>query len=198
MIRLNATERRQKIVKAAIALFSARGFRGTTTAGLARAAGISEALLFRHFPDKKSLYRAMLSACMEDRLPPLLQNLPSGGQPRTVLLKLAHRVVEHNEQDPTFMRLLLFSALEGHALSDLFFQRRTLPVRDFLKNYFRDQMRRGVLRKTDPGLAAQAFLAMIFGTVQTRVLYKIPRALQQPLDKTLESYVKIFLQGMER
>ncbi|HKS89188.1 MAG TPA: helix-turn-helix domain-containing protein [Stellaceae bacterium] len=58
--RLDSDERRKAIVRAAVPLFARKGFAGTTTRELAEAAGISEALLFRHFPSKKLLYREIL------------------------------------------------------------------------------------------------------------------------------------------
>src|SRR5438094_9900899 len=61
MTRLDSDERRQAIVDAAVPLFARKGFAGTTTRELAEAAGISEALLFRHFPSKQLLYREILA-----------------------------------------------------------------------------------------------------------------------------------------
>src|SRR5262252_6729400 len=58
--RLDGDERRRMIVTAAVPLFARKGFAGTTTKELAEAAGISEALLFRHFPSKKNLYGEIL------------------------------------------------------------------------------------------------------------------------------------------
>jgi len=60
VIRLDSDERRKAIVQAAVPLFARKGFAGTTTRELAEAAGISEALLFRHFPSKQLLYREIL------------------------------------------------------------------------------------------------------------------------------------------
>jgi AcrR family transcriptional regulator len=60
--RLSSEERRDSILKAARGVFAENGFRGTTTKALAEAAGVSEALLFQHFPTKEALYAAMLSA----------------------------------------------------------------------------------------------------------------------------------------
>ena len=48
--RLDSDERRQAIVEAAVPLFARKGFSGATTRELAEAAGVSEALLYRHFP----------------------------------------------------------------------------------------------------------------------------------------------------
>jgi len=58
--RLPAEERRVAIVEAAKPLFARHGFAGTTTRQIARAAGVSEALLFQHFPSKAALYREIL------------------------------------------------------------------------------------------------------------------------------------------
>ena len=59
--RLKGEQRRELILKAARRVFAEHGFRGTTTRALAEAAGVSEALLFQHFPSKEALYAAMLA-----------------------------------------------------------------------------------------------------------------------------------------
>jgi AcrR family transcriptional regulator len=67
--RLSSDERRKSILKAARGVFAENGFRGTTTKALAEAAGVSEALLFQHFPTKEALYAAMLSALFGEQGP---------------------------------------------------------------------------------------------------------------------------------
>ncbi|MBD0329537.1 MAG: TetR/AcrR family transcriptional regulator [Thermoleophilia bacterium] len=58
--RLPAAERRHAIVEAALAVFSAHSYTRSTTAEIARAAGVSEPVLYRHFPSKRDLYLACL------------------------------------------------------------------------------------------------------------------------------------------
>jgi len=53
--KLSSEERRADIVKAVRRVFAEKGFDGTTTRELAYAAGVSEALLFKHFPHKEAL-----------------------------------------------------------------------------------------------------------------------------------------------
>src|SRR5947207_10079870 len=53
---MNAEERKQAIVEAALPLFARKGFAETTTKELAKAAGVSEPLLYKHFPSKEALY----------------------------------------------------------------------------------------------------------------------------------------------
>jgi len=55
-----AAERRQHLVETAIRLFTDGSYRGTTTAEIARAAGVSEPILYRHFASKRDLYLAAL------------------------------------------------------------------------------------------------------------------------------------------
>ena len=58
--RLPAAERRLALVEAAIRVFTDGSYRGTTTAEIARAAGVSEPILYRHFASKRDLYLAAL------------------------------------------------------------------------------------------------------------------------------------------
>jgi len=58
--RMAAAERRQHLVETAIRLFTDGSYRGTTTAEIARAAGVSEPILYRHFASKRDLYLAAL------------------------------------------------------------------------------------------------------------------------------------------
>jgi AcrR family transcriptional regulator len=59
-VRLSAAERRGAIVDAALRVFSEGSYAGATTAEIAREAGISEPILYRHFGSKKELYFACL------------------------------------------------------------------------------------------------------------------------------------------
>jgi AcrR family transcriptional regulator len=63
--RLPAAERRRELVETAIRLFSEGSYRGTTTAEIAHAAGVSEPILYRHFASKRDLYLAALDHVWE-------------------------------------------------------------------------------------------------------------------------------------
>lgn len=63
--RLPAGERRRDVVDAALAVFATTSYARATTAGIAREAGVSEPILYRHFPSKKALFLACLDASWE-------------------------------------------------------------------------------------------------------------------------------------
>src|SRR5947207_4827232 len=64
-LKLSGAQRRVAITHAAQRVFAEKGFHGTTTRALAEAAGVSEALLFKHFPTKQALFAAIQMACCD-------------------------------------------------------------------------------------------------------------------------------------
>jgi AcrR family transcriptional regulator len=58
--RMAAADRRKHLIETAIRLFTEGSYHGTTTAEIARAAGVSEPILYRHFASKRDLYLAAL------------------------------------------------------------------------------------------------------------------------------------------
>ena len=65
--RLSAEARRLSILRAAIPIFAKKGFNGTTTKMIAQSAGVSEALLYRHFPSKEVIYRELQDICCKGK-----------------------------------------------------------------------------------------------------------------------------------
>src|SRR5437899_7977020 len=58
-----ADERRETVLRTAIHAFAAKGYYGTTTSEVATQAGISQAYVYRLFPDKESLFVAVIGHC---------------------------------------------------------------------------------------------------------------------------------------
>src|ERR1041385_270803 len=61
--RMSFEERQCRILTAVRKVFARKGLQGTTTRELAKEAGVSEALLYKHYPSKEALYQAMLCTC---------------------------------------------------------------------------------------------------------------------------------------
>src|ERR1700691_5237861 len=116
--RLDSDDRRRAIVMAGGPLFARTGFAGTTTRELAAAAGVSEALLFKHFPSKQLLYREILAlGCEGDPALEKLAILPASTETLVDIVPLlGGRLVLRNEGErreiDLKMRLMLHSYLE--------------------------------------------------------------------------------------
>ena len=129
--RLDAAERRRCIIEAAIPLFAAEGFRGVTTRELARQAGISEALLYRHFPSKEALYGEVLDALCRppDSLRARVEALPRNTETLVVMLFMMGRILVNGahffKRESDISRLVLGSILDDGAFARLMMQRQT-------------------------------------------------------------------------
>jgi TetR/AcrR family transcriptional regulator, transcriptional repressor of aconitase len=127
LTRLDSDERHKAIVAAAVPLFARKGFAGTKTKELAEVAGISEALLFRHFPSKKHLYDEILRLGCEGH--PALECLATLEPSTATLVNMTHFMVRYfllgggvdRVELDTRLRLVLHSLLEdGEYARELF------------------------------------------------------------------------------
>jgi len=195
--RMSAPERRQLIIQAALTLFSQKGFRGTTTREIARAAGVSEATIFKHFATKEALYSAIIDT--KARAEEVLVAAGEAAAARddaAVLTAVATTIFSRVEKDPAFMRLLLYSALEGHALSEMFFATQVRRTHGFLADYIASRIQEGGFRPVDPLLAARGFIGTAVHYLLIHELFGVPRPAHLGSGEVIALYVEIFLRGL--
>lgn len=197
--RLTAKERSAQIVKVAMRLFSQKGFKGTTTREIAEKAGISEAIIFRHFAKKEALYSAIIDMQCNDRQgQSVMMKKIEGKEGRDVFREIAAYLMKTHEDDPTFMKLLMFSALEGSNLSDIFIKTRGLEIMDYLAKHIDNLIKDGSFRKVNAHLAARAFLGMVLHYSMTQEVYGMKKFFKIPIRKVADTFVEIFFEGIER
>ena len=162
-MRLAARDRRERLIEAATRLFSVQGFDGTTTREIAEAAGVSEAIIFRHFAKKEDLYWAVISERIRvaGRKEKIQHYLTSGGNAAEVFAGIAETLLKRNPEDVILSRLLLFSALRNDDLAERFFRTYLAEAFDSLADYIRDGIEDGEFRDVDPAVAARSFLGTI-------------------------------------
>ncbi len=109
--------------------FARHGFAGTTTRSVAAAAGISEGLLFKHFPTKAALYAEILAdSCQTD---PGLLELQSLEPSAATLVTLIRGMITHflhasnspDHEEVQQLKLLVSSHLEGGEFARLLFDK---------------------------------------------------------------------------
>lgn len=110
-------ERRSQLIEVAAELFAEKGFYGTTTKEIAAGAGITEALIFRHFENKEALYHAVIDRYIEDsRRPEWHDNIlrcMSCNDDLGLIRALIDFVIEAYRTFPRMQRLMLFATLKG-------------------------------------------------------------------------------------
>jgi AcrR family transcriptional regulator len=199
--RMAGEDRRKQILLVAMRLFSQRGFRGTTTKEIAQAAGVSEAMVFRHFANKEELYTAIIDhkACADNFQRPcdIVPDALARRDDRAVFTGLALAMMRHHESDTEFLRLLTHSALEGHELAHMFWDRNVRGMYDFLGSYIRERQREGAMRDVEPAIAVRGFLGMVIHHSLNNILWDTRRLLLDiSNERAAAEFTEILLRGI--
>src|SRR5438270_870486 len=196
--RISAPERKEKILAAAGALFARKGFAGTTTKELALAAGINEALLFRHFGNKEELYWEVLEQrCkLGTGLRRMERRIEEKQGDFELFAGIAQDILTRHRETPELMRLFLFSALESHSLSDRLFRTYTAHFYDTLASHIEKRKREGVFREIDSLLAARGFIGMVFYHHLVQNIFGWKQYQTFDPRKVAETLAEIWLRGM--
>jgi AcrR family transcriptional regulator len=195
--RLSLGARQAQIVKASMALFARKGFSGTTTRELARAARVSEALIFRLFPTKRALYSAIIQHRIVDAARRPEPGDDGSASDRDAFRRMAEAHLRRVRDDSTFMRLMLYSALEGHALSEMYYEAHVNRTIDRLRRRLEAGIRAGRYRAVDPYLAARAFQCMVIHYALSQELF-LRRRHPAPPDRVARTFADIFFSGLEK
>ena len=163
-IRMSGVQRRQHFIDAALRLFSSSGFRGTSTRAIAEAAGVSEALLFRHFPSKADLYAAILQQKAREsgfatRFA-TLRRLARRGDDWALVQYVVGAILDSYKRDPDFERVMLYAALEGHELATTSRELFGVPAFALLRDYVIQRQQAGAFRTGDPALLVFGLVAL--------------------------------------
>lgn len=194
---MSSEERRAAIVQAACRIFAEKGFRGTTTRELAAAVGVTEPVLYEHFKTKRDLYSEIIGGKASEGLA-ILESLRDEYATKQddigFFNALGNVIIHWYIKDPTFIRLLLFSNLEGHELKDLFLE-RTQQCFDIISGYIERRIADGAMRPVDARIAARSFFGMVAHYAMTGLLFGCAPLPQQP-QEIVKHMVGIFMGGM--
>jgi TetR/AcrR family transcriptional regulator len=196
--RLRAEERRSQLLKIAKRLFSECGFENTTTKAIAAAAGVTEAIIFRHFASKEELYANILDRKADEigieTWGAELRHFAAREDDKALVLSVVKHILEADRRDPQFQKLMLQAALSGHPLRKITAQ-RLLPLHKFLCNYIKKRQRQGAFLQCDPKLAAYAIVSMPGYTGLATILFGADE-LTLPEDRIALGFTRLILEGL--
>jgi AcrR family transcriptional regulator len=117
-----ATRRRgsldETLINAAMDLFASYGYRGTSLARIARAAGVTKGALYWHFDDKEDFFLAVADRVLGEWAEVFENQTPArdAREFRDRFTEIFETTAELNERNPWVSRLLLIVALESHKI----------------------------------------------------------------------------------
>ncbi len=193
-------EAKQKILEAAIPLFSKNGYNATSIRDIANAAGVNQNTVFRIFKDKYSLYLEMFTLLSErwaflGRVKAAMEAAPDDA---SALCAGASAFIDVMRNNPDAPRLFLFIGLENLQLQRRVFDEAITPLYSMFAQRIRQGIERGSFREVHPMVAARSLIAMQFYHYVLSHVFGANAVPELAVGDPMEEYFRIWLKGIDR
>lgn len=193
-------DRRQEILKAALQVFSRKGYAAATNAEIARAAGVTPAALYYYFPSKEDLFKAVISGRREALLPGMQQTLAQfhDQPPEVVIPALTRAILTFLSQEPTqaLLRILLAEGPRNPEIVAMWRSQALETVLPPLLGYVQSQIEKGTIRPMDPRLFNLLLYGPIMALLLTRDLLRVPLVQDIDNEAFLEQLQQTLVSGL--
>jgi AcrR family transcriptional regulator len=152
---------RERILGAALDLFSRKGFSATSVREIVHRVGIRGSSLYNHFASKEEILSTLLSDLSPWRFSEVLA--PGSGEPappEEVFGRIIDDMTEflYSPENKKFSRLVLMELLHGEKSNSRYFTSYLESIRSQLAGYFRQLIERGLVQDADPFLLCDEFI----------------------------------------
>lgn len=191
-----AAETRDRLLKAAIEVFSTEGYVGATTREIARVADVSEVTLFRHFQSKEQLLSAVAQHVTSLRTVAFTHQDEWTYDLRRDLLHYATLHDDMLEEYEALFRMFIGEAHRHPTEALEVLHQPFLPRREKLISYLQTCVERGSVRPdVDLPLAVDQLTGMLLSGMIRRHVYPVQRGYSR--ERYIEACVDLFVRGIE-
>ena len=161
-----AKDTKERILAAALEMFSERGFAGTNIRELSASLGMGKSSLYRHFESKEAIWNALLDEMIayydarfgsSEHLPPVPESLEGLVQ---MTMQMANLTIR-DEKIVKTRKLLSIEQYRDERARDLATKHFLTGLTDMFTQLFSAMMERGLLRRNDARMLAFAYTAPI-------------------------------------
>lgn len=186
---------RSRILQAALRLFAAKGYDGTTTKDLATTAKVAEGTLFRYFPNKKAILIEVATTGWVEILTDLLTELSEMASYQAVSQVMRRRMLKMRENND-LLRVCFLEAQFHQELREKIQSDVIIKMTDVAEAFFKTAMDKGIYRPMNPKIVARVFVGMfaIAGFSSDTIID--PNASPKALQEMAEGIADIFLNGV--
>lgn len=190
-----AAETRDRLLKAAIEVFSTEGYVGATTREIARVAEVSEVTLFRHFQSKEQLLSAVAQHITALRSEAFTHQDEWTYDLRRDLLHYAKLHDDMLEEYEALFRMFIGEAHRHPAEALEVLQQSFLPLREQLISYLQTCIERGSIRPdVDLPLGVDQLTGMLLSGMIRRHVSPVKRRYSR--EQYIEACIDLFVRGV--
>ena len=191
-----AKDTKERILGAALDMFSRNGYTGTNIRELAASLGIVKSGLYKHFESKEEIWNTLLDAMIAyygERFGSR-EHLPCAPDSLEGLVALTMQMTDltiHDEKIIKTRKLLTIEQFRDERARDLATKHFLTGLRDMFTPVFQSMMDKGLIRKDDPAMLAFAYTAPISALI--RLCDREPEKTDEAMDQ-IEAFIRHFIQ----
>ncbi len=185
---------RERILEAALDLFSKFGFHATTTRKISQLADINEVTLFRHFKKKIDLFSEIMEQILELGMDASrLTNLDLS--PKEAIKFIIHEMMTLLENNPREFKMLHFAGLEKvEGFEAGFVKKNAAIMLEYLADVFESLQNLGeISKREDPCILAGMLMTQVHGLVSARVITDLSPLKKYSREQLSQSVANHFL-----
>ncbi|WP_457606724.1 TetR/AcrR family transcriptional regulator [Nitratifractor sp.] len=193
---------RERILKAALKLFSEKGYKGTTMRDIAAEVGIRQGGIYNHFKNKEAILETLISDMMDSALLRLFKRQeedPDAYKKGKALLSsiaATFKLLSFDPHNEALFRLMMQEIFRNQRIRDLyhehFYQQNVKKLSSLLFMMMQEEM----IRSSDPLMLANEFFAPLFFYQMQVVLLKIDGKSTSSAVTLFEKHVEIFWESV--
>ncbi len=185
----------ERILDAAMVIFSKNGYNGATTIKIAEKAGVNEITIFRKFKSKENLLKSVIEKNLMETLEKLdhILCMEKNTDIEVCIKTLGITLNQFLDERMDFIFMMVTEGRKRPEIMGLFTQFRRKLI-EHLSEYFREQMNQGNIRKVDPDLLAITLFNFIFSKSLSKKIFK-ENLMKDDLE-VYEEYTDIFMRGL--
>jgi AcrR family transcriptional regulator len=164
-------KRRGQILKAAMGIFSRKGYAATTIPEIARAAGVAAGTIYIYYPSKRELFIAVIkNFIITAPLLDLIDKIPKGDISEVLKNILRDRFDLIKNKVIARMPSLMGEVLHDPEIKKLWLKEFLHPFLGRIETGYRLMVSSGKFRRLEPAVAVRAVGGMIIGFLMLRVM----------------------------
>jgi AcrR family transcriptional regulator len=191
--RLKAAERRASILAVAKILFADKGYHGVSVDEIAHRLGVSPAVLYRHFPSKEALYRAVVEGMAGSRHTYIEAAINGPDDFPSVLARISKVFAANVAKDPDFLRMEMQSALEGSTATERFIRNRWQAITDFVEYNLQQLNQHRTGHKLNEAVTSLMYQGMLRELLYQKCVIDNERYQSLTIDELVDQAVQLFL-----
>jgi AcrR family transcriptional regulator len=193
----------EKILEAALKLFSEQGYAGTPTSQIAAEAEVSEGTIFKYFPKKMDLLRSVLYTFLDRYstqiiISPLekIFETHKGEHPKVLLKAIILDRIKMFDKMDIFLKVLMTEMQYHPELKDIFVERILLGAKDFGEMVFRYFHEQGYLRTLPPIIPIRNFMGAVGLMILQRKFAPETQTTSLSIEEEIDQVIDLFLYGI--